>query len=67
MKWTRIGISAVFDGIFYDGLQGQWRQTEKGIRNVVFDEQTFSVQRLLNCEIGTSVRLAAERMPITSP
>ena len=49
------GVSAVLDGVFHNGLQGQRRQAEEGVRRVVFDKEAFAVLRLLHGEIGAGV------------
>ena len=47
VKRAGIGISAMFDSVFHNGLQRQRRDAEPGMRCVVFNEQAVLVLSLL--------------------
>jgi len=55
VKLTGIRISAVFDGIFHDGLEGQRRHTKQDVRRVIIDNQAVLVLGLLHGEVGAGV------------
>ena len=45
----------MLDGIFHDGLQGQRRHAEPGMRRIVLDKQAVLIQGLLHGEVGAGV------------
>ena len=53
-KRIEVGIDAVLDGIFHDGLQGQRRQSEARVRRIEFNEQlSFKAYLLIVCSTSS--------------
>ena len=52
MGWR---VSGGTDGILHDGLEGQRRHAEEGVRRVILNGEAFGILRLLHSEIGARV------------